>query len=315
MADAVPHQEVRPNQLTVAAFTAVVLIGGANFVAAHFSNQELSPSFGAGLRFAGASVVFLALVGFGRIPLPGGRALAGAALFGLFLAAANALSFWALLQLPAGMAGLIFALVPLLTLFFALLHGLESFRWRGVVGGMLALVGIGILRIGSLGADLPLAPMVAMVGAAACAAEAGVVIKRFPPSHPMATNGLAMAIGAILLFIASRFLGEPWSVPSRAATWLALGHLVLLGSVSFFALYLFILKRWTASCASYSIVLMPLVTVMLAAWLAGQPVSTGVVLGGAIILAGVYVGALSHERAAPPQTAGQEALVQRCSSC
>lgn len=291
------------------------MFGGANFVAAHFSNQELPPSFGAGLRFAGAALVFLALVAVRRIPLPQGQALLGTVLFGILLAPANALAFWAILRLPAAVAGVIFASVPLFTLFFALLHGLEAFRWRGLIGGLLAIAGIGVIRNAPLSLELPLISVLAVVVAAACAAEAGVVIKKFPPSHPVATNGLAMAIAALLLFVTSMILREPWSIPSRQATWAALGHLVLLGSVALLSLYLYILKRWTASGASYQIVLMPLVTLVFGAWLADQPITAGVMLGGAVVLAGVYVGALSHPRVPIPTPPNQEALAQRCSTC
>lgn len=51
---------------------------GTNFVAVRFSNQELPPFWGAGLRFAAAALVLSAAAALGRFPLPRGRALAGA---------------------------------------------------------------------------------------------------------------------------------------------------------------------------------------------------------------------------------------------
>jgi hypothetical protein len=46
---------------------------------------------------------------------------------------------------------------------------------------------------------------------------------------------------------------------------------------------------------------MPFVTVMLSAWLDSEPVGVGLVLGGLLVLAGVYVGAL---RPAPNHSSG-----------
>ncbi|MGH9052254.1 MAG: EamA family transporter, partial [Acidimicrobiia bacterium] len=228
--------------MTLGAFAAVVVIGGSNFVAVRFSNQELPPFFGAGLRFAAAALLFLAIVGVRRIPLPRGQALLGTLLYGMLaFTAAYALAYWALLELPAGIAGLIMSSVPLLTFFFALIHGIESFRWRSLAGGTLAIAGITVLLSAPLTFSIPFTSVLAMVGAAACAAEAGVVIKRFPPSHPVATNGLAMAIGTAFLLFISAVNGEPWSLPDRGATWVAVAYLVLLGSVGLFALYLFVL--------------------------------------------------------------------------
>jgi drug/metabolite transporter (DMT)-like permease len=39
-------------------------------------------------------------------------------------------------------------------------------------------------------------------------------------------------------------------------------------------------------------VLIPIVTVLLSAWLDDEPIGLGLVLGGTLVLAGVYVGAL-----------------------
>jgi drug/metabolite transporter (DMT)-like permease len=65
------------------------------------------------------------------------------------------------------------------------------------------------------------------------------------------------------------------------------------GSVAIFALFLFILKRWTASATSYLFVLFPISAVALSAWLEGEPLSTTLLLGGALVVLGVYVGALA----------------------
>lgn len=59
-----------------------------------------------------------------------------------------------------------------------------------------------------------------------------------------------------------------------------------------YLLYLFVLGRWPASRAAYSFVLILVVTVLLSAWLDDEPVGPVLVLGGVLVLAGVYVGAL-----------------------
>jgi hypothetical protein len=40
-----------PDGVTLAAFTALVVVGGGNFLAVRLSNLELPPFWGAGLRF------------------------------------------------------------------------------------------------------------------------------------------------------------------------------------------------------------------------------------------------------------------------
>ena len=109
-------------------------------------------------------------------------------------------------------------------------------------------------------------------------------------------NALAMASGAALLLAASVFVREPFVLPRRSETWLALAYLVTIGSLVVFVLYLVVLRYWSASRAAYTFVLVPVVTVVLSAWLDDEPIRTGLVLGGLLVLAGVYVGALRTAR-------------------
>ena len=61
---------------------------------------------------------------------------------------------------------------------------------------------------------------------------------------------------------------------------------------SWLDLYAVLLARWPASRAAYVFVVLPLVTVALSAWLDDEPITPWLLLGGALVLAGVYLGAL-----------------------
>jgi drug/metabolite transporter (DMT)-like permease len=306
---------LQPNLVTLIAFVGLVLIGGANFVAVSLSNQDLPPFFGGGLRFALAGLLLLGIAIVRKVPFPKGRALVGAVIYGVLgFAAFFVLAYWALQELPAGPAGVITASVPLLTMILARIHGLEKMHWRGLVGGALTTVGIWVLLTAPMGMSAPLGSVLAMLGAAACLAEAGIIAKMFPPCHPVATNCLGMAIATVVLLVISWISAEPWSIPTQQATWLVLGHLVLLGSVALSGLYLFVLTRWTVSRASYQFVLVPFVAVLLAAWLANEPINRALGFGGAIVLFGVYIGAVARTRVPASATLEHEILSQRCST-
>src|SRR5207302_1653941 len=60
----------RPSTAVLSVFVAVVLIGGTNFVAVRFSNRELPPFWGAGLRFAIAGLLLVGFAAWRRIRLP-----------------------------------------------------------------------------------------------------------------------------------------------------------------------------------------------------------------------------------------------------
>ena len=90
--------------------------------------------------------------------------------------------------------------------------------------------------------------------------------------------------------------GETWVLPSTASMWWILVYLAIGTSVLGFLLYLYVLKRWTASSTSYINVLIPLITVVLATSLVGERITWLFVLGGSLVLVGVWFGALTARR-------------------
>jgi drug/metabolite transporter (DMT)-like permease len=139
---------------------------------------------------------------------------------------------------------------------------------------------------------VPVLPVLAVLAAAACFAQSTVLVHRAPPVHPVVLNAIGMPVGAAILLGLSLLLGERWTLPTAPSTWVALVYLVVVGSVVVFVLFAYVVRHWTASRAAYVFVLIPFVTVLLSARLDAEPVTVGLVTGGLLVLAGVYVGAL-----------------------
>jgi len=283
-----------PGRNTLIAFFAIVLIGGTNFVAVKFSNVELPPLFGAGLRFAAAALVFLAIMRIRRMAVPAGKALAGAAVYGtLSFGMVYGLLYFALLQMDAGTTSVIMAAVPLVTLILAVVQGQERFTLRGVAGGVLAVAGIGVLSYHTLEGSMPLVAVLAAIGGMVAASQAAVLVKGFRKSDPITTNAVGMSVGAAGLMLASVAFGESWTMPAQVSTWAALVWLAGVGSVGLFGLFVFVIKTWKASASVYALTLMPVVAVVLGAVLLGEAITAQTVAGGILVIVGVYVGALS----------------------
>jgi drug/metabolite transporter (DMT)-like permease len=282
------------DRLALGAFGLIVLFGGVNFVAARFTIRELPPFWSGGLRLAIAAAVLLALVAIQRLPVPRGRALVGVLAYGVIgFGAAYAFAYWGFQQVSAGLGAVILSVTPLFTFGLALLHRQENFQWRPLLGGVVALAGIAVMFSGSVSAAVPLSSLLAVVAMAVCNAEASVLVKQFPKSHPITTNAIAMLIGAVMLLALSGLFGEPRPIPAQASTWVALVYLIILGSTALFVLFLFVLKSWPASKVSYMFVLFPFVAVALSVWLDGTRVTPALVAGGILVLLGVFVGAVS----------------------
>ncbi len=278
---------------TLIAFVLMVLFAGGNAVAIRISNFGVPPLWGAALRGTGAALVFWLIVLARRLSLPRGRALMGAMLYGLLIVGAGyAFMYWGLVRVPAGLGSTLLSLVPLMTLFFAGAHRLEQLRWRALAGALIATVGVFIGLAGGLGSAVHLPSVLAIVAGTACLAEASVLLKLFPRSHPLVTNAVAFTAGTPILLVVSRLAGEQWRLPTTANTWAAFAYLVLPGSVAVFYLYLHVLSRWTASATAYSFLLIPVATVVVAALLLGEAITTSFVVGAVLVLAGVWVGAI-----------------------
>jgi drug/metabolite transporter (DMT)-like permease len=286
------------DRTALAAFIAMSVLAGGNAVAIRFSNRELEPLWGAALRFALATALLGTLMAALRVSPPRGRALTGATLYGaLAIGGAFALAYYGLVDIHAGLGQTLLATVPLATLFLAVLQRQERLRLGAVVGGLIALAGIAVMSQATLSGDVPVLSLLAVLGGALCFAQAAVLVRHFPVVHPVALNAVGMGTGAVLLLAGALVAREAIELPEQRETWLAIAYLVPVGSVVVFVLYVVVLRYWEASRAAYEFVLIPVVTVALSMWLDDEPLGLGLLLGGPLVLVGVYVGALRPARA------------------
>ncbi len=105
-------------------------------------------------------------------------------------------------------------------------------------------------------------------------------------------NAVAALTAAVLLTAGALAAGQLPVLPQRGDTWAAVLYVAVVGSVGVFSLQLLVLEHWSASRANYVFVLIPLLTVALSAWLDGEAVGVGLLGGGALVVAGVYLGVL-----------------------
>jgi drug/metabolite transporter (DMT)-like permease len=301
-----------PDRTTLAAFVLVVTMAGGNAVAIRYiscETCELDPFWGAATRFLLATVIFAVIAGAIRAGIPRGRALLGAVLYGVLqFGGGFGLIYWGLVQAPAGLGQVLLACVPLLTFGLALAHRQERFRWEGLVGASLAIGGIAVVFSSGVDAGVPLTSMVAILMGAVCWAEALIVVKGFPPVHPATMNAIGMGVGTVVLLALTVIFRETYDLPQGGSTWGAQAYLVFAGSIGVFWLYVFVLRAWTASAASYQLVLIPLVTVALSAWLQDERITWAFAVGSILVLIGVYFGALrrppTRKVATRPQSRG-----------
>jgi drug/metabolite transporter (DMT)-like permease len=292
-----PAQPAAPpatgDRVAGAAFVGVVVLASGNAVAIRFSNRELDWLWGAALRFVLASVVLVVLMLVLRRRWPRGRELHGALAFGgLGLAATFALAYWALLTIQAGLGQTLLALAPLVTLLLAVALRQERLTRAALAGSVVSAIGVAVVAWRPEGDPVPPGPLLAGLGATVCMALATILVRRAPSVDPLAMNAVAALTAAGLLLGGALLAGQTPMLPQQADTWTAVLYLAVAGSVGVFTLQLVVLKHWSASRATYVFVLIPLLTIALSAWLDDETVGLGLLAGGTLIVAGVYLGVL-----------------------
>lgn len=286
----------------VAQYALLCLIWGSTWLVIKVGYGDLGPFNVAALRFLLAAAVLGVLV-----PLLGARWPAGrsqwtlVAVVGLFLFAADyGLIYWAEQFLDSGLTAILFATLPLVTVFLAhaYLPG-DRLTPRKLAGTLLAFVGVVALFADHLRLDPSKAgPMLAVILAAVCAAAAAVASKHHAGAlHPASLNAPAMLVGALVLIVASLATGDGIALPRDISTWAAVVYLAIAGSVVTFLIYFSLLKSWSVTSLSFVSVFTPAVALFLGFLFRGERMTILMLLGAVLILTGVAVALMQPRRA------------------
>jgi drug/metabolite transporter (DMT)-like permease len=118
------------------------------------------------------------------------------------------------------------------------------------------------------------------------------------PRDPFVATVWEMAGGGVVLLVAGLSRGEASGLDLGAVStrsWLALGYLVVFGSLVAFTAYVWLLQNAPISLVATYAYVNPVIAVILGAALLAEPVTAAIIVGGAIVVAGVAV-VVSTER-------------------
>jgi drug/metabolite transporter (DMT)-like permease len=277
-----------------ALYALLCVIWGSTWLVIKVGYGDLGPFNVAGLRFFVAGAVMAVVAQATRARWPRGRAEWRAmVLVGLLMFAGDyGLIYWAEQSIESGLTAVLFATLPLMTLFIAraYLPG-DRITAGKLVSSVLALAGTVALFADRLRLDAgAIRPMLAVLSATLCAAVASVVSKRDAHHIPPATlNATSMLIGAAVLLVAALAHGEGFHLPTDAATWAAVAYLALAGSVLAFLIYFSLLKTWSVMSLSFISVFTPAIALLLGFVFLHEPLTAWKVGGAVLILVAVVL--------------------------
>ena len=133
-----------PAWLVWTALWIVYLVWGSTYLAIRVMVETVPPLLGAGVRFAVAGAVMLAVLAVRRSVRPTRAQLLSALLVGLLLPGANAVVSVAEQEVPSAMAALLIASVPLWVLLMRRATG-EPVSRAGIIAVLVGFAGVALL--------------------------------------------------------------------------------------------------------------------------------------------------------------------------
>jgi len=279
-----------------AALLVVWVVWGSTYIAIRVGVESIPPLAMAGIRYliAGAVLLPFALRSGGRAQRrtdrPGLEQWLGTAVVGtMLLAFGNGAVSYSERTLPAGLAALLVASVPIwMVLADRLINGraIPPVAWAALAIG---IGGVAILaRPHGHGSVVP---VLIVLGGSLSWGTGSILAGRLPtPARPLLGSAMEMLAGGVVLAVLATVTGElghvdPGQVSGRS--WLALLYLIGPGSLLALTCYVIALGRLpTATVSTYAYV-NPVVAVGLGALLLGEHLTLASLLGGTVVLISV----------------------------
>jgi drug/metabolite transporter (DMT)-like permease len=280
----------------VAAYVTLCVVWSSTWIAIKIGLEDLPPISFAALRFLIAFVLLVA-VSAGRVPLlPTTRddwkllAFTGVLMF----AVNYGLLFWGELHVSSGLAAVLQAMIVVFGLVFA--HWMipaEPLRWQRVAGAVLAGGGIMLIcgRLLDHGGWLAFFGGLGIVLGGAGAAFSNVLLKRRALQiAPAMLAAWQMFFGTVPLLSLGLILeGNPLRFHWTPMAWFCLLYLAVIGSALTFLLLYWLLPRMQVNQLQSISLITPPGAVAFGWLLGGETFSLWSLVGGALVLAGVWM--------------------------
>lgn len=289
---------IRPGQAKlILAFFFIYFIWGSTYLAIRYAIETIPPFLMAGIRFTTAGALLYLFLRVTGIPNPSLKQWGQLSIVGTFLfLGGNGFVVWSEQFINSGLAALLVSLLPLwLVTLDWLWAGGPPPTLRGTAGIGLGIVGVVILldpaQIASTHIHLGGALMTLL--ASMLWATGSIYSKKFTqPKSIFMSAACQMVGGGLSLLLTALILGEwqefsPGDVTSVSLS--AIGYLMIFGSIVAISSYVYLLQNASAASVSTYAFVNPAIAIFLGWLIAGEEINLHIILGAAIILAGVVL--------------------------
>ncbi len=286
-----------PRVMIPLALLALYIIWGSTYLGIRYALDSYPPFLLAGIRFLVAGVLLFGFLRLRGAAPPTALQWRNAAVTGvLLLGFGNGLVCFAEQSVSSGVAAVAVASLPLFAALFSGLYG----QWpsgREALGLVIGFAGVVVLNLGSSLSASRLGALALIVAAASWAFGSIWSKRQDMPSGPMNTAAQMMCASVALLLVGFGTGEHLPAHPTLRAT-VAVGYLVLFGSLIAFSAYLYVLKHARPAMATSYAYVNPPVAVLFGVLFAGEHVGPYDLAGMAVILVGVATITLFKQRKA-----------------
>ena len=278
--------------LTEASLLLAVFFLGTNPVAVKFAVTDVPPLPFVAIRFVLAGLLLLPVVLLvGRGGRVGRRDLLAMAGVGLVGVGMNNVAFTLGVSMTtASDTALIYAAVPVWGILLGVALGLERPTIWGVVGVALAFLGVGVVVYGGLGGASLVGDLLVVVATICWGSYAVLSLPLLRTYSPLVVAAYTMLFGGLgaLPIALPEFMSTDWGEVS-AGTWGAVAYSTLLVAAFGFTAWQAGISRTGANRVLVYQYLITLVGVASGVALLGESLTPNKLLGGAVVLLGVYL--------------------------
>ena len=295
----------RANLVAWVCLLIVWVVWGSTYLAIKVGVETMPPLLMAAVRnLVAGAIMFPAAMGARRRAVRAGQAVRrwpsraewiGCATVGILLLVANGAVGIGEQTVPSGLAALLVATVPLWLLGIDAMLNHARLGLAPLAGLALGLVGVGLLSGLGGGGSRPVSAVgVIIILVAAFTWALGTIMTRRVtiPSSPALASGMELLCGGVALLALSAATGEFGSVhlaQVSSRSWLALGYLIVAGSIIAFSAYGIAVRALpTPIVATYAYV-NPVIAVLLGTLILNERLTPAMLGGGALILGAVVL--------------------------
>jgi drug/metabolite transporter (DMT)-like permease len=280
----------------VVKLTLVAVIWGGTFIAGRVAAPEMSAATAALWRYVVAAVVLVVmlLVREGRLPKLNAGQWIRVVLMALTGVVGYNLCFMAGLEtVTASRGALIIALNPAATMLGAALFLHEPVTLPKIAGMALALLGVAIELSGGnplklFDGGVGIGELLLMACVLSWAAYT-LIGKRLTGVSPLAITTYAALNGAAMLGVAVLARGELGLPHISGKAWVAIVYMGTLGTAVAFVWFLEGVQQLGPARAAIFVNLVPVAAIALGALLLGEKITTPMLAGAALVIAGVWI--------------------------